>query len=457
MVEVNYRLRDWGISRQRYWGCPIPVIHCEVCGTLPVPHKDLPVVLPDDVKFDKPGNPLDHHPTWKHVHCPQCGGPAQRETDTMDTFVDSSWYYARFTAPGASTPTEPAAANAWLPVDQYIGGIEHAILHLLYSRFFARAMKKTGHLAVEEPFKGLFTQGMVTHETYKSQSGDWLPPEDVVIEVSGETRLARHAETGGPVAIGSIEKMSKSKKNVVDPDEIVATYGADTARWFMLSDSPPERDVQWTEAGIEGAGRFVQRVWKLVQESIGVLERFAGPGASTVAEEGELLEFRRLTHRTVARVADDIEALRFNRAVAHIYELANGLSRLVGEETAPAGVFGTPAHVGVLREGSERLVQLLAPMMPHLAESCWAALGRDGMVADAPWPQTDAALLVDATIVLPVQVNGKRRGEISVPVDASQAAIEKQALSLEPVSRMLGGSAPKKVIIVPNRIVNVVV
>ena len=457
VVEVNYRLRDWGISRQRYWGCPIPVIHCEICGTVPVPHKDLPVVLPEDVSFDRPGNPLDHHPTWKHVDCPRCGGPAQRETDTMDTFVDSSWYYARFTAPDASGPTDPAAADAWLPVDQYIGGIEHAILHLLYSRFFARAMKKTGHVSVDEPFRGLFTQGMVTHETYKAESGEWLAPEDVVLAVSGETRTARHTESGRPVTIGSIEKMSKSKKNVVDPDEIVATYGADTARWFMLSDSPPERDVQWTEAGIEGAGRFVQRVWKLVQESIGVLERFAGPGASTVAEEGELLEFRRLTHRTVARVADDIEALRFNRAVAHIYELANGLSRLVGEETAPPGVFGTAAHVGVLREGSERLVQLLAPMMPHLAESCWAALGRDGMVADAPWPETDAALLVDATIVLPVQVNGKRRGEISVPVDASQAAIEKQALSLEPVSRMLGGSAPKKVIIVPNRIVNVVV
>ncbi|HEY0917821.1 leucine--tRNA ligase [Devosia sp.] len=457
VVEVNYRLRDWGISRQRYWGCPIPVVHCEVCGTVPVPHKDLPVVLPDDVSFDRPGNPLDHHPTWKHVACPRCGGPAQRETDTMDTFVDSSWYYARFTAPGAAGPTDRAAADAWLPVDQYIGGIEHAILHLLYSRFFARAMHKTGHVSVDEPFRGLFTQGMVTHETYKSGSGEWLAPEDVVLEASGETRTARHAETGAPVAIGAIEKMSKSKKNVVDPDEIVATYGADTARWFMLSDSPPERDVQWTEAGIEGAGRFLQRVWKLVHESIGVFERFPGAVAPSVLEEGELLEVRRLTHRTVARVGEDIEALRFNRAVAHIYELANGLSRLASEETAPAAMFGTAGHVGVLREGIERLVQLLAPMMPHLAESCWAALGKDGIVADAPWPEADPGLLVEASIVLPVQVNGKRRGEISVPVDASQATIEKEALSLEAVSRMLGGSAPKKVIIVPNRIVNVVV
>ena len=456
VVEVNYRLRDWGISRQRYWGCPIPVIHCEVCGTLPVPHKDLPVVLPDDVKFDKPGNPLDHHPTWKHVHCPQCGGPAQRETDTMDTFVDSSWYYARFTAPGASTPTEPAAANAWLPVDQYIGGIEHAILHLLYSRFFARAMKKTGHLAVEEPFKGLFTQGMVTHETYKSQSGDWLPPEDVVIEVSGETRLARHAETGGPVAIGSIEKMSKSKKNVVDPDEIVATYGADTARWFMLSDSPPERDVQWTEAGIEGAGRFLQRVWKLVNDAIGVFEQFPTPRAAGTANDETLLEFRKITHRGVARVAEDIEGLRFNRAVAQIYELTNALSRLTNEQAVPA-LFGTATHLAALREGIERLVQLIAPMMPHLAETCWVSLGKQGLVADAPWPEVEEELLVDSTVVLPVQVNGKRRGEITVPVGAPRELIEKEVLSLEAVSRMLEGNAPKKLVIVPDRIVNVVI
>ncbi|HLV83278.1 MAG TPA: leucine--tRNA ligase, partial [Devosia sp.] len=280
-VEINYRLRDWGVSRQRYWGCPIPVIHCEVCGTLPVPKKDLPVVLPEDVSFDKPGNALDHHPTWKHVNCPQCGGEARRETDTMDTFVDSSWYYTRFTAPHAATPTVPAIANRWLPVDQYIGGVEHAILHLLYSRYFTRAMKATGHVGLDEPFKGLFTQGMVTHETYKSPTGDWVAPVDVAVETFGEGRRARHLKSGAPISIGSIEKMSKSKKNVIDPDEIVATYGADTARWFMLSDSPPERDVIWTEAGVEGAFRFVQRVWRLVHEAA---PKIAGVTAQTGRE-----------------------------------------------------------------------------------------------------------------------------------------------------------------------------
>ena len=287
-VEINYRLRDWGVSRQRYWGCPIPVIHCEVCGTLPVPKKDLPVVLPEDVSFDKPGNALDHHPTWKHVNCPQCGGEARRETDTMDTFVDSSWYYTRFTAPHAATPTVPAIANRWLPVDQYIGGVEHAILHLLYSRYFTRAMKATGHVGLDEPFKGLFTQGMVTHETYKSPTGDWVAPVDVAVETFGEGRRARHLKSGAPISIGSIEKMSKSKKNVIDPDEIVATYGADTARWFMLSDSPPERDVQWTESGVEGASRFQQRIWRLVGDTIEIIKQSSGVVREKDDNEGQI-------------------------------------------------------------------------------------------------------------------------------------------------------------------------
>jgi leucyl-tRNA synthetase len=458
VVEINYRLRDWGISRQRYWGCPIPVIHCEACGTVPVPEKDLPVVLPEDVTFDRPGNPLDHHPSWKHTHCPQCGRAALRETDTMDTFVDSSWYFARFTAPQAETPTDPKAADAWLPVDQYIGGVEHAILHLLYSRFFARAMKLTGHLGVDEPFRSMFTQGMVTHETYKAQSGDWLGPEEVVVETVGESRRARHAVSGEAVSVGSIEKMSKSKKNVVDPDEIIATYGADTARWFVLSDSPPEREVQWTEAGIEGAGRFVQRVWKLVNDAIGVLEEFPSPVAGGNAGEDEALaDFRKLTHRAVARVAEDIEGLRFNRAVAQIYELTNALSRLTNDEALLASIRGTAAHISVLREGVERLVQLIAPMMPHLGETCWAALGMEGLVADAPWPEVDPALLVESTVTVPVQVNGKRRGELVLPIGAPRDLIEKEVLSLEAVSRMLAGNAPKKLIIVPDRIVNVVI
>ncbi|WP_332687152.1 leucine--tRNA ligase [Devosia sp.] len=449
-VEVNYRLRDWGVSRQRYWGCPIPVIHCEVCGTLPVPKKDLPVVLPEDVSFDKPGNALDHHPSWKHVDCPQCGAPARRETDTMDTFVDSSWYYARFTAPQAETPTVPDIANRWLPVDQYIGGVEHAILHLLYSRYFTRAMKATGHVGLDEPFKGLFTQGMVTHETYKSPSGEWVAPTDVVMETFGEGRRAKHLTSGEAIAIGSIEKMSKSKKNVVDPDEIVATYGADTARWFMLSDSPPERDVQWTEAGVEGASRFQQRVWRLVGETITLTEQSAG--TVRASDDSEALALRRTVHRAVHQVGGDIEGLRFNRAVAQIYELTNALVRSAGlVAAAPA------SRIDALAEGVERLIQLIAPMMPHLAETCWEALGKPGLVADAPWPEVDPALLVDDSVTMPIQINGKRRGEVTVAKGMAAAEVEKLVLSLDEIVRILGGHAPKKIVIVPDRIVNVVV
>ena len=453
-VEVNYRLRDWGVSRQRYWGCPIPVIHCENCGAVPVPDKDLPVVLPEDVSFDRPGNPLDHHPSWKHVDCPKCGGQATRETDTMDTFVDSSWYFARFTDPHAATPTVPGIANTWLPVDQYIGGVEHAILHLLYSRFFTRAMKQTGHLNIEEPFKGLFTQGMVVHETYQlgsGQNGEWVSPADIRIDLVDGERRARMAQSGEAVTIGSIEKMSKSKKNVVDPDEIVATYGADTARWFMLSDSPPERDVQWTEAGIEGASRFLQRVWKLVGDFLDleddIAARLKGTGDAGVDE------LRKIVHRTVANVGGEIEGLRFNRAVAQIYELSNAIAKF--SQSVATSV--SPAQRGAFREAVERLVQLVAPMMPHLAETCWAALGKTGLVVDAPWPVADQSLLVDSTVVLPVQVNGKRRGEITVPVGAPRELVEKEVLSLEAVARMLEGKPPKKLVIVPDRIVNVVV
>jgi leucyl-tRNA synthetase len=453
MVEVNYRLRDWGISRQRYWGCPIPMIHCEVCGTLPVPKKDLPVRLPDDVSFDKPGNPLDHHPTFKHVNCPQCGGPARRETDTMDTFVDSSWYYARFTDPHAETPTVPEVANAWLPVDQYIGGVEHAILHLLYSRFFARAMHKTGHLAVDEPFKGLFTQGMVVHETYQlgnGQNGQWVSPSEIRIEAVDGERRAVMLGTGEPVTIGSIEKMSKSKKNVVDPDEIVRTYGADTARWFVLSDSPPERDVQWTEAGIEGASRFLQRVWRLVVDASDLLK---SPRGVPDAADADSLAIRKAAHKTVANVGVDIEGLRFNRAVAQIYELANAIAKFTQAVTdAP-----TPGRLGALAEAIERLVQLIAPMMPHLAETCWAALGKDGLVIDAPWPAVDETLLIESTVTVPVQVNGKLKANVTLPIGAARELVEKEVLSLEPIARMLDGKAPKKLVIVPDRIVNVVI
>ncbi|ODT71851.1 MAG: leucine--tRNA ligase [Pelagibacterium sp. SCN 63-23] len=446
-VEVNYRLRDWGISRQRYWGCPIPVIHCEVCGTIPVPKKDLPVVLPEDVTFDKPGNALDHHPTWKHVHCPQCGGAARRETDTMDTFVDSSWYFARFTAPDADTPTIPDVANRWLPVDQYIGGIEHAILHLLYSRYFTRAMKATGHVGLDEPFKGLFTQGMVTHETYKSDKGEWVPPTDVVFETNGDARSARHATTGAPVTIGSIEKMSKSKKNVVDPDEIVSGYGADTARWFMLSDSPPERDVQWTEAGVEGASRFQQRVWRLVHDACEIAKQ----SSETVSSDDvDALSLRKIIHRAVAGIGADIEDLSFNRAVARIYELTNALAKA---KDAAKG----PALREALLEGVEKLVLLINPMMPHLAESCWEVLGKSGLVADAPWPAVDPAMLVDDEVTMPIQINGKRRAEIAVSKGMAAVDVERLVLALDAVQKALDGKTPKKIVVVPDRIVNIVV
>jgi leucyl-tRNA synthetase len=447
--QVNYRLRDWGISRQRYWGCPIPVIHCEHCGTVPVPAKDLPVTLPDDVTFDRPGNPLDHHPTWKNVTCPHCSGPARRETDTMDTFVDSSWYFIRFTDPWNETaPTTPAVANRWMPVDQYIGGIEHAILHLLYSRFFTRAMHKTGHIDIDEPFAGLFTQGMVVHETYRTKSGEWVVPADVTIEGMGDARTARLTATGEPIEIGAIEKMSKSKKNTVDPDDIIAAYGADTARWFMLSDSPPDRDVIWTEEGVQGAWRFVQRLWRMVGEIAGV----TGPQSRPAIFGPEAQKVRKAAHRALSNVSDDIARLRFNRCVAHIYEFANALSDAIGEvETAP-----TPDMAWALREAGDILVRLFHPRMPHLAEDCWAALGHKTLVATEAWPVLEADLLVENTITLPVQVNGKKRAEVTVPREAGEAEIKAAVLALDEVKKALDGKSPKKVIVVPQRIVNVV-
>jgi len=447
--RTNYRLRDWGISRQRYWGCPVPIIHCDNCGEVPVPDSDLPVLLPDDVDLSKPGNALDHHPTWKHVTCPSCGSEARRETDTMDTFVDSSWYFARFTAPHASTPTLPETANAWLPVDQYIGGVEHAILHLLYSRFFTRAMKQTGHLDLEEPFKGMFTQGMVTHETYRNEDGDWLSPEAVNVEIVEGTRRATEIETGKPAVIGAVEKMSKSKLNGIDPEDILKTHGADAARWFVLSDSPPERDVEWTESGIESAGRFVQRIWRLVNESLALVAEAPGDVAG---KDERATEIRTKVHRTTNDVGIEIAGLRFNRAIAHIYELVNALNKFIPE------VADTPnaARIKVLREAVHHIAVIVSPFMPHLAESCWQAMGREGMVCDAAWPKVDEKLLVDDTVTLPVQVNGKRRAQIVVPVDAPESMIETQVLSLEPVARILGGRPPRKLIVVPNRIVNVV-
>ncbi|MGE0564745.1 MAG: leucine--tRNA ligase [Pseudolabrys sp.] len=447
--QVNYRLRDWGISRQRYWGCPIPIIHCDKCGVVPAPASDLPVVLPDDVTFDKPGNPLDRHPTWKNVKCPQCNGAARRETDTMDTFVDSSWYFARFTDPWVETaPTTPAMANAWLPVDQYIGGIEHAILHLLYSRFFTRAMKKTGHLGMDEPFKGLFTQGMVVHETYKKKDGSWAMPAEVKIEGGEGERRATLLATGEPVEIGAIEKMSKSKKNTVDPDDIMESYGADVARWFMLSDSPPDRDVIWSEEGVQGASRFVQRLWRLVGEIADVEAPSARPSEFSAAA----IEVRKAAHRALSNVSADIARLRFNRCVAHIYELANALGTAIGSMTAKPA----PDLAWTLREAGDILVRLFHPMMPHLAEECWAALGHTTLVATEAWPVLEPDLLVENTITLPVQINGRKRADVTVARDAGKEAVEAAVLALDEVKKALDGKSPKKVIVVPQRIVNVV-
>ena len=451
--RVNYRLRDWGISRQRYWGCPIPMIHCDKCGTVPVPEKDLPVTLPEDVTFDRPGNPLDHHPTWKHVACPQCGAPARRETDTMDTFVDSSWYFVRVTDPWiASAPTNPQIANGWMPVDQYIGGVEHAILHLLYSRFFIRGMHRCGHLDLDEPFDGMFTQGMVLHETYRKSDDSWAMPSEVRVETTGSERSAVFIATGDPVVIGPIEKMSKSKRNTVDPDDIISTYGADTARWFMLSDSPPDRHVNWTEEGVQGAGRFVQRLWRIVGEiaEFGAPRRASRPGNFDDAA----LAVRKAAHGALAKVSDDIGKLRFNVCVAQVYELTNSLQTTIAAVKGNGGVRADLAWA--LREAGEILVQLFHPMMPHLAEECWATLGHETLVADAAWPKVEAELLVEETVTLPVQVNGRKRADVTVARDAGTPDIEAAVLRLEPVKRALEGKVPKKVIVVPQRIVNVV-
>jgi leucyl-tRNA synthetase len=446
--KVQYRLRDWGISRQRYWGCPIPVVHCPHCGVVPVSAADLPVELPDDVEFDRPGNPLDRHPTWKYVVCPACGGSAQRETDTMDTFVDSSWYFARFTDPWIeSAPTDRALVDAWLPVDQYIGGIEHAILHLLYSRFFTRAMKVTGHVGLDEPFAGLFTQGMVVHETYRTLAGDFVPPSEVAVEGEGAERRAVRRATGEPLLIGPIEKMSKSKHNTVDPDDIIAEFGADTARWFMLMDSPPDGDVIWTEKGIQGAAKTVQRLWRLIVE----LSAIGVPARAAVDDE-QALAVRRSAHRTLDRVTRAIEDLRFNNALAFIYTQISALEQALKAHREAA----SPAVCAALRESADLLVQMFAPMMPHLAEECWALLGHRDLVAVTPWPRAQSELLRDETVTLPVQVNGRKRADVTVARDMPVPDIESAVLALDAVKRALGGKSPKKVIVVPQRIVNVV-
>ncbi|MGZ6006031.1 MAG: leucine--tRNA ligase [Rhizomicrobium sp.] len=433
---VNYRLRDWLASRQRAWGCPIPMVHCAKCGVVPVRESDLPIKLPDDLNFNVKGNPLDAHPTFKHTTCPSCGGSATRDTDTLDTFVDSSWYFARFADPFANEPVNRDAVNYWLPVDQYIGGIEHAILHLLYSRFFTRAMHQTGYVKLDEPFAGLFTQGMVCHETYKGHNGNWLEPE----EVEKRDGRAYLKGTGVEVEVGSSEKMSKSKKNVVAPMGMIDIFGADAIRWFMLSDSPPERDVDWSESGAEGCWRFVNRIYRLCTETEGL----AAAGTPVSGDDETSKALRQASHKAIAAVTDHLEHLRFNSAVAQLYTLANAVSS--------AGA----ANGTVKREALEAIVLLSAPMMPHLAEECWKALGHDKLVAETPWPKHDPSLTASNSVTLAIQVNGKRRGEITMPKDADSKTVEAAALADEAVIRSLEGKAPKKVIVVPNRIVNIV-
>ncbi|RYD67945.1 MAG: leucine--tRNA ligase [Sphingomonadales bacterium] len=426
--KTVWRLRDWGVSRQRYWGTPIPMIHCEACGVIPAPRDSLPIKLPEDVSFDVPGNPLDRHPTWKHVDCPSCGTPARRETDTLDTFVDSSWYFIRFASQPDDKPFDKAAAEQWLPVGQYIGGVEHAILHLLYARFFTRALNHIGKLDVTEPFGGLFTQGMVTHETYKALDGRWLSPEEIRRDSAGAVEIA----SGDVVQVGRIEKMSKSKKNTIDPEPIVDQYGADAVRWFMLSDSPPERDLEWSENGIEGAWRFVQRLWRL----------FDGLEDGADEPAGQDKELDRKLHRTIAGVAEDIEALTFNKSVAKLYELVGAV-----EKAEPSASRTTAIRT---------LARVVAPMVPHLAEEVWTKSGGEGLVADAAWPEVDAALLIDDEVTIAVQINGKLRDTLLMPKGAAKDVVEAAALASDKIVRTLEGKQPRKVIVVPDRLVNIV-
>jgi len=434
--KINYRLRDWGISRQRYWGCPIPIIHCEKCGVVPVPRQDLPVVLPDDVEFDKPGNPLDRHPTWKHVSCPECSGKATRETDTFDTFIESSWYFARFCSPHSPQGIDKKTAETWLPVDYYLGGIEHAVLHLLYSRFFMRALAKCGYTDIKEPFKGLLTQGMVCRETYKDKAGNWLYPEDVEKKDGNFIRKG----TGEEVKVGRTEKMSKSKKNVVSPEAILEKYGADTARLFMLSDSPPERDLEWSDAGVDSAARFLGRLWKMA-DSLSVVRYSFSESANN--EQRTTSNVLKSSHKTIASVTETIEKFQLNSAVARIRELANSIS--------DAGV--TPESKGAF----EILIRLIYPMAPHIAEEIWEFLGNETLLAESDWPVANPDLIADNSVTIAVQVNGKLKGTIELPTGAPEGLAKERAIEIAAVKAAIGDKPVKKIIFVPGKILNVVI
>jgi len=440
---ITYRLRDWGVSRQRYWGCPIPMIHCESCGVVPVPDKDLPVKLPEDVTFDKPGNPIEQHPTFKHVDCPSCGKKARRDTDTLDTFFESSWYFARYCSLPQDKAFEKSAVDYWLPVDQYIGGIEHAVLHLLYARFFTRALSDCGYLSVKEPFAGLMTQGMINHETYQDIDGKWLYPTEIERR---DGKVVRSSD-GSAVKVGPIIKMSKSKHNTVDPDDIIQSYGADAIRLFILSDSPPDRDLDWTTAGLEGAWRYLNRVWRLVNGSAQMVN---GAGAKTSSYGARATNLRQMVHKTIDAVTKNFMSFQFNSSVARIRELSNAIEDFVTTEVSAGD------EKAALIEAIDAFVRLIAPIAPHFAEEAWQVLGHKESLVQTPWPEADGTLLVDASVTIAVQVNGKLRGTIEMPKDSDKKVVEAAALEMENVKKHLNGNEPKKIIVVPNKIVNIV-
>lgn len=440
--KTTYRLRDWGVSRQRYWGCPIPIIHCEKCGHVPVPESDLPVVPPLDVSFDKPGNPLEHHPTWKHVKCPQCSGKAVRETDTLDTFFESSWYFARFCSPHADTPFKKESVQYWLPVDCYIGGIEHAILHLLYSRFFMRALKKCGYTDIEEPFKGLLTQGMVCHETYKDQEGHWLSPEEIKKNDQGVfVSIANNT----PITVGRSEKMSKSKKNVVDPNAIIHDYGADTARLFTISDSPPDRDIEWTEAGAQGTWKYLHRLWRIVHKVLPYISQ-----SSQLSDElnPQSQDLQKLTHLTIAECTRELERFHFNKYIARLRELSNAIEKIEKLDNY---------HPKVIKEACENLIRLFNPVIPHITEELWSLLGHQKSLVDHPWPQADESLLVSEKICIAIQVNGKVRGTLEISTNWSEEKLKEEVLKVPNVEKFLQDQLIRKIIIVPHKIINILV
>ncbi len=440
---TQYRLRDWGVSRQRYWGCPIPIIYCDDCGTVPVPEENLPVTLPEDITFDKAGNPLDNHPTWKYTKCPSCGKDATRETDTFDTFFESSWYFARYCdAHNETKAFSKEKAEYWLPVDQYIGGVEHAVLHLLYSRFFTRALSKCGYTDIKEPFTGLYTQGMVNHITYKDKNGKWVFPYDVIETENGQLI---HNKTKLPVTKGRVEKMSKSKKNVVDPQNVLDTYGADAARLFILSDSPPDRDLEWTESGLEGAWRYINRIYKIINDNINNIVDINTPKPEKFSDEA--LSLRKASHLTAYEMANDIESFHMNKAVARIREFSNKISSFKTK---------TKDEKWALREALEYFVICINPLIPHIAEELWSKLGHDKMLTQTSWPASDKSLMEENTITIAVQINGKVKTTITLAKDADKETAEKTALNEEKVAKALIGKEIKKIIVVPGRIVNIV-